>query len=226
MKILIAIILVLTPLMACTSASKSIAPEIYPAMFPGFSFTRVTISTPSLTGYEYQTNKGKALNIKHCQQANNTDVARIADYDYFRFKLLTLSCKAVEKYSLARPSSQSYFPSKLNTQFIAQLPAEVVPLLSKTDLTKRLGKTLGTYDKNTQLQSEGAHTTKLLTKDDEFYITELARGDFTGDGIEDVLIKTEWYARHAHGKHADLLILSMPNKAQSVTVFWRLNKFE
>ena len=82
------------------------------------------------------------------------------------------------------------------------------------------------YDSNTQITLEKENTFKLLTKEDEVYLTLLARGDFTNDGFEDLLIQAEWYARNAHGKHVDLLILSRLDKDGTVEIDWRLNNID
>ncbi|MCF6322741.1 MAG: hypothetical protein L3J89_00195 [Gammaproteobacteria bacterium] len=201
--------------------------KLYQEQFPGFSFvSQLDISQPALSNYEYQSIEGGKLVITSCKQANGIDISKIVDYDYFRFKLLLVSCKAIDKYSTASTAHTNNFPSKLNTNFIYQLPAAITPLLSKADTIKRQDLSIKFYDASIQITLEKENIFKLLTKADEVYLTLLARGDFTSDGFEDLLIQSEWYARNAHGKHVDLLILSRPDKGRPVEIGWRLNSID
>lgn len=201
--------------------------KLYQEKFPGFGFvSQSDISQPALSNYEYQSIEGGKLVVTSCKQANGIDISKIADYDYFRFKLLLVSCKAIDKYSTASAAHATNFPSKLGTNFVYQLPAAISPLLSKADTIKRQDLSVKSYDASTQITLEKENTFKLLTKEDEVYLTLLARGDFTNDEFEDLLIQSEWYARNAHGKHVDLLILSRPDKGRPVEIGWRLNNID
>lgn len=125
---------------------------------------------------------------------------------------------------MGKTSGQTYFANKINKELIKQLPAESVPILSRTDLNKRKEKTLFNYNKSLEVIIENSSIAKVLTKEDEYYFTVMAKADFTGDGIEDLLIRTEWYARKAFGKHVDLIVLSKISKDTSVKISWRLSK--
>jgi len=223
MKYLSIFVFINTLLLACTHVNSTIEPEIYPQQFPGFNFSNKANQVVLLSDYEYQTLKGEVLNISNCRQANDIALSSIADFEYFRFKLLLLSCKAIDKHNTATASKRSYFPAKIQADFYNQLPADIVPLLSKADLSQRQGKSIASFYKDEKLNLESPNTTKLLTSEDEIFFTLLARGDFTNDGIEDLLIQSEWYARNAHGKHADLLILSRFQQNAPISIWWRLN---
>lgn len=225
MKKLFIIFAALIFLTACSTGKKLIDTKLYQEQFPGFVFgTQSNTSFPLLSGYEYQTIEGKKLVITGCEQASHIDISTIADYDYFRFKLLLVSCIAVEKYSTVSAAHVNNFPSKLDENFIYQLPAAIIPLLSRSESSQRKGLSIKSYDASIQVTVEKENTFKLLTKEDEVYLTLLARGDFTNDGFEDLLIQSEWYARKAHGKHVDLLILSRTDGGGVISISWRLNK--
>lgn len=227
MKKLVIIFLAQVFLLACSANNKIVNTKLYQEQFPGFIFTNQSVMTrPVLSGYEYQVLEGEKLVVTTCEQASSTDVSTIADFDYFRFRLLLVSCKAIDKYSAANVVLESRFPAMLDNEFIYQLPAGITPLLSKSEFMQRQGLSIRSYDPSTQISVENKGVFKLLTKEDEVYITLLARGDFTNDGFEDLLIKSEWYARNAHGKHVDLLILSRPGDDKSVEISWRLNKVD
>lgn len=210
-------------LISCADAKNTIHPSIYISEFQGFTFNAEKQISNRISGYEYQTIDSENIKIQTCDQASHFDISKIAEFEYFRFKLLQLSCKAAEVYSTARDAKTSYFPEAFTQHFFETLPASTVPLLSKADASQRKDKTLLEYNKHAKFQTENSHTVKLLTKDDEIYITILARGDFNNDGFEDLLVKSEWYARNAFGKHTDLLILTKTDKDQPIKIDWRLN---
>lgn len=221
------IFLAYTLLLACSPHLKIVDTKFYQEQFPGFSFSsQSNISHPVLSGYEYQTVGGKKLVITNCEQASGIDISTIADYDYYRFKLLLVSCIAIDKYSKASAAHTNTFPFELDKDFIYQLPATIIPLLSQSEFLKRQGLSVKSYDTGTQVTVEKGNIFKLLTKEDEVYLTLLARGDFTHDGFEDLLVQSEWYARNAHGKHVDLLILSRTASDKRVEIIWRLNKID
>ncbi len=227
MKILITFFLTQMFLLGCSTNGEIKDTKLYQENFPGFSFsTKSDIPQSMLSGYEYQLVEGEVLVITSCEQADGIDISTIADYDYFRFKILLVSCIAIDKYSTATAAHKNNFPSKLDEAFIYQLPATIVPLLSKAEGTQREGQSVKSYDANTQITTEKENSFKLLTTEDEVYLTLLARGDFTNDGLEELLIQSEWYARTAHGKHVDLLILSRPDDSGAVEISWRLNKLD
>ena len=214
-------------LVACGKTNKQIEPSIEKSEFPGFDFSESGVNTDAiLSNYEYQTIDGKSISISSCKQALNLDISQIPEFEYFRFNSLLLSCEALEIFNRAKSSSSSYFLSEFLKDFYGQLPADVIPLLSKADRSQRQGKTLLGYDKNISISIENPHAAKLLTNEDEIYITVLARGDFTEDGVEDLLVSTEWFAIHAFGKHADLLILTKTDKDQTEAINWRLRTLD
>jgi hypothetical protein len=224
MRIFILIALINSVLIGCVVADSMIQPELYKQAFPGFEFNQKEINTAQpVSGYQYQSTSGNTIDIHNCKQASAMDSALIAEFEYFRFQQLLLSCQAMEQYARAGKSRASYFPQVFDKQFYEQLPAIAAPLLGEADLDQRQGKSFTAYETGTQVTIEPPHTAKLLTAEDEIYITILARGDFNGDGIEDLLVKSEWYARQAFGKHADLLILAKTDTSQVVKINWRLN---
>jgi len=227
MKTLVIIFLIHVFLLGCSINSEIKGAKLYQENFSGFSFSATSdISQPLLSDYEYQAVGGELLIVTSCEQADGIDISTIADYDYFRFKMLLVSCAAIDKYSTATAAHNNNFPSKLDEAFIYQLPAAIVPLLSKAEGIQREGESVKSYDANTQITTEKENIFKLLTTEDEVYLTLLARGDFTNDGFEELLIQSEWYARTAHGKHVDLLILSRPDGSGPVEISWRLNKLD
>uniref|UniRef100_UPI0010DDE005 hypothetical protein n=1 Tax=Vibrio vulnificus TaxID=672 RepID=UPI0010DDE005 len=121
-------------------------------------------------------------------------------------------------------SQDNNFAEDLDSEFIYQLPATITPFVNYSDFLRKQGESFLSYDEKTKVTIENENTFKLLTARDEVYLTLLARGDFTQDGYEDLLIQSEWYARDAYGKHVDLVILSKKNIYGYVEIAWRLNE--
>lgn len=212
-------------LVACTK-EPPIQTSINEQAFPGFVFNNNLSTGVSLNAYEYQATGDKKLNITSCDQALETSTETVADYEYFRFKLLQVSCHALNKLQQAKDSMHSYLPQKIGIEFYGQLPAAALPLLNKSEITQRSNKSIAEFYNKPAITTESDETVKILTIDDEYYIKLLARGDFNSDGIEDLLISTEWYARNANGKHVDLVVISKTGKNQPLTANWRLQAFD
>jgi len=207
---------------ACTDTHRPIKSTLNMQAFPGFEIGKNKTDV-TLTGYEYQAIESETIKPESCDQAINTHLSAVADFEYFRFKQLVLSCNAIKQFAKATDAQVTWFPAKPNISFYSELPAIVKPLLNNNEPNQLSNKTLGNYVAKTNISLETDNIAKIINSENEIYVTLLARGDFTNDGIEDLLIKTEWYARKAFGKHADLLILTKISGKTRVNVYWRLN---
>lgn len=206
--------------LSCANANDSIIPSLNTKAFPGMT---IEADKVLLKGYRYQNEDLKKVTFNDCKQALNYDIANISEYSYFRFKLLITSCTAIKKFETAHNSEKSFFPLELSNNDYKSFPALGIPYLSKTQYNHRKNKSIQNAFKKISISTD-RNGIKVLTKNDEFYIHILARGDFNGDKTEDLLVSSEWYARHAHGKHTDLVILSKTGKDKPITIEWRLNK--
>ncbi|HAS6167701.1 TPA: hypothetical protein ACGUON_002325 [Vibrio vulnificus] len=224
MKSLFTISLFSMFLLACTANTNMFEKILFHEYFPGFLFSKTSDTVIGLNGYEYTLLTNENLVVKTCEQAGKIDVSTVADYDYYRFKLLLTSCIAIDKFSTAAASQGNNFPQEIDSEFIYQLPATITPFVNYSDFLRKQGESFLSYDEKTKVTIENENTFKLLTAWDEVYLTLLARGDFTQDGYEDLLIQSEWYARDAYGKHVDLVILSKKNIDGYVEIAWRLNE--
>jgi len=223
MKALLCSLLTCLMLISCSGSNKNIPPTINLPEFPGFTLKEnVSYSTVKLSGYEFKSADGMPVVYNTCPGVTSSNESEVAEYELFRYRLLLNTCHALEKYLAAKPSAESNFPAQFDTRLIGDMPATSVPLLNKTQEEARIGKTVKTYFAGGQLSLEKNGSVKVLTDDDEISYTLLARGDFTNDGVEDLLLRVEWYARKASGKHVDLLILSKTATDKPITIGWRL----
>jgi len=202
------------------AANNEILPHLNESYFQGFSINADNIQ---LRGYKYSISRRKEISFSTCDEALRYDISKIPEFEYFRFKLLLVSCHAVNLFNTATTSSHTFFPTSLTENNIKEFPALTTPYLSKTEHSQRKNRTIEFAHKQMNISSD-SNQTKILTKDDEFYIHILARGDFNNDNIEDLLVSSEWFARHSFGKHTDLVILSKTDKDKPISVQWRLNK--
>ena len=225
MRTFYAFILINFFLIGCADAGNTIAPSVQKTEFPGFELSETgKLTSDKIAKYEYQQTNGKVLAIDSCSQAENLDLSLIPEFEYFRFRLLLVSCKAVQQIHNMKASQTSHFSKNLDKAFYEKLPAEVIPQVGEKGFKSAAGKMIANYRKDATISLENDHTGKIITEDDEIYLTLLARGDLTGDGIEDLLIKSEWFARKAFGKHVDLLVLSRTRQDGPVSISWRLDQ--
>ena len=225
MKALLCSLLVFLALSACSGKNKSIAPTINVSEFDGISIKENQgYADLALSGYEFRNVDGKTIVYHTCPEATGAKESEIAEFEFFRYRLLLNSCQALKIYQTAKASAASYFPVSFDATLVNEMPATSVPLLNKSQEVARIGKTVKSYFVKGQLTQEKNGSVKLITDDDEIRYTLLARGDFTNDGVEDLLVRSEWYARKANGKHVDLLLLTKAAKDKPTTIEWRLMK--
>ena len=216
-KSLLVMVILSAVQLSCTAASN-IPVKINKSAFPGFS---ISPSNVELMGYKFTLDSLEKVEMPNCKKALNYDISKIAEYNYFRFKLLLTSCKALNKYAEAKESNKSFFPVTLTDANYKNFPALSVPFLSKTEYKQRENKTIKQVFKKIKVSSKNNSAT-IITSEDEIYFTVLSRGDFNNDKIEDLLVSSEWYAKNANGKHTDLVILSKTGKNKAIKIDWRM----
>jgi hypothetical protein len=224
MKTMFCSVMVCLTVVACSAGnSQHVPPTINASEFAGFDINNSRdIGSVKLSGYEFKSVDGKTIRFSTCPDAERVPESGIAEYELFRYRLLLNSCRALEKYLLAKASTEAFFSPQFDANLVGEFPATSAPLLSKAQEEARIGKTVSTYFANGQISLEQGGSVRVATEDDEIIFTLLARGDFNDDGIEDLLIRSEWYARKANGKHVDLLVLTKGGKDKPVAIAWRL----
>ncbi len=215
-------VILLTIQTSCVFADNKIDPSLKIKAFPGFSI-ETSSNVIKIKDAMYSTKKREDKEFKNCKEVLNYNYERIATFEQFQFKALTSYCIAINKFIKANYSEKTFFPSNISKADIKYFPALSTPFINSYEYETRFKKTIDQVHKKITISYEN-NRMKLLTKEDEFYIDIIARGDFNNDKIEDLLISSDWYARHAHGKHTDLVILSKTSKDSPITIQWRLNK--
>ena len=129
--------------------------------FPGFDVDK-NKTDASLSGYEYQAIKGTPIKPESCNQTINIDSSTIADFEYFRFKQLIISCNAIKQFAKAMKAQTTYFPAKPDISFYSELPAMTKPLLTNNELKQLSHKTLGDYAPEINISLEMDSTAKII----------------------------------------------------------------
>jgi len=91
-------------------------------------------------------------------------------------------------------------------------------------LEKRTGKTLKEHESFLDISIIDKNRAEVLTQTNEITFDIMARADFNGDGIEDLLVRTLWYVRDAFGKGTNLFILEKTSSTGPILLTWRYTK--
>jgi hypothetical protein len=212
---------------ACAKDEQELQPSIDTAEFPGFVINgRSDYQDITLDGYEYALSDSGTVSFNKCPQVDKYDENRIAEYDFYRFRLLRISCVALKKYFSAQSYQKIYFPKELSIELVNKLPAASIPQLNRSQKSQLAGKTIKSQYPDAVMSRQEARTVKVVTDEDEYYYSLMAIGDFTNDGIGDLLVRSEWYVRNASGKHVDLLVLSKTGNENTIDIAWHINGAE
>lgn len=170
--------------------------------------------------YELENRKGDIVRFTSCTQVETTEANEIVESQYSLFKLLSLNCLALKRYSSSTNAEKSFFPVRLNKTLVAAFPATAMVKLSESDMAKRQGKTLADYEHSLDISIAGDGSAKVITPEDEITYQIMARADFDEDGLEDLLMRVDWRARAAMGRGSDFVLLNRKTKSGPVTVVW------
>ncbi len=104
-------------------------------------------------------------------------------------------CRALALLKRAKPAETSYLRAfRLNTNALDYLPASVIlPVtcdrICRADEADRSGIPLSRFEKILRVQGMGEDEVVVWTEDRKVFLTIIARGDFTSDGIDDLVLK-------------------------------------
>ncbi len=173
--------------------------------------------------YALDSPEGKELHLESCVAVNNTLETDVETSQYHLLQLMKVNCMAAGYYfeALKIGKVSSFLPATLNAGFIKSLPAQAAPNLGGQSLENRNG-TLVEIEKNLKVLSIDEGVVELSLADNlvvKYLI--MARGDFNHDGIEDMLLRLDWYISSAFGKGFDLLMVTQASKNAKPSLVWR-----
>jgi hypothetical protein len=173
--------------------------------------------------YALDSPAGEELHLYSCIAVNNTLETNVETSQYHLLQLMKANCIAAGYYfeALKIGKVPSFLPDTLNASFIKSLPAQAIPNLGGQSLENRNG-TLVESEKNLQVLSLDERVVELSLADNMVvkYLI-MSRGDFNHDGIEDLLLRLDWYISSAFGKGFDLLMVTQTSENAKPSLVWR-----
>lgn len=209
--------------MSCSFESSAGNPVLYKEHFDFYKFGETLKETTFQWTMRFKDKSKKKIPFNNCNEITVFNQKDIALFDQFRFKLFVADCTALYKFSDAKTFNKTYFQKDLNTGFITSLPANIAPIINDHIFTKQKNKSFEEAYTVTKVQKKNK-SVNIYSKEDHFSIKVLARGDFDEDGLEDLLIASEWYARNARGKFNDLVIVTKKSANKPIEITWRIHK--
>jgi len=174
--------------------------------------------------YELTAPNGNTIHLNSCTQVDATKDDDVAAFDYKRLQYVRINCLALKRYSTSTMPKKNFFPPRLTRAFIASLPATAAFLIGDSEYIRQLhGKSLAAslHGLHLHISILSKNEAKVVTDEDDDRYVVVARADFDGDGIEDLLMRIDWRARDAFGAASDLVLLSKKSASGPVSVSWR-----
>jgi hypothetical protein len=160
----------------------------------------------------------KEVKINTCNDLIKAYAAKeepLTNIEWNRFQSAAVTCYAIKAFSEAKPSTQSYLGNfALTKETINKLPVDLAFIISNDDIERsKPFKTLGEYQTNgvVEVKSQYSALFKSTTHGVGGFaqnMNVLAKGDFTGDGIEDILISVLSYPTDGTMRVFDLFIIT------------------
>lgn len=225
MKVTIVNTLSLLLLSVLVSTCFTRSPKAFPKFFNtdefvGFVSMSSDCDTVALK-YELDGVDGNPVLFKNCDDVKQTLETDIVTHQFHLWRLMQINCKAITMFQNASSSTQSYWASDFNHTFIADLPATAIPDLGGNSLDGRKGL-LKDVEPILKTRNINAYSVLAILCDTmEINYVLMARGDFNHDGIEDILLRLDWYITSAFGKGFSLLMLSKSSFSAESNIVWR-----
>jgi len=214
-------------LVACTKGNSEPSRVIYDQSFHGITITNEEdeFEYNFLDAISFSMEK-ETIDFESCEGVGEFDASKLLDFDFYRFRLFFATCMALDWYESSDKSNRSSFSDPITISQVSSFPANVLPFLSESEHAERQGLSISEYGSSKELSEPVQNRFKLLLEDSEYFVTLLARADFDRDGVEDVLLRSEWYSQNSFGKHVDLVILSKSNEQSKAYILKRLNSMD
>ncbi len=155
------------------------------------------LARPLPDPFVVRTGKGRSRQVKTCRDFLALDRTRLDTEDPLDFGPLLYTgshCEVLARLRKARPAQTSFL---LDFQLDARAPASLPPDLAitlsngearKVTAAREKGLSWKAYDPKLRARPGARGVLKVTTEGMEMTLTEYGRGDFDGDGLEDILI--------------------------------------
>ncbi|WP_299592183.1 hypothetical protein [uncultured Microbulbifer sp.] len=192
---------------ACAQKSENgeIKKVIYTDNFPGLIELGSNYGE-SKFDYKLDAKDGSTIQFRTCSDIENTTENSVKEDQFPLFTMLNINCDALKHYFTADHSQKTFFPQKLASEIIQQLPASATPNLGGNQPpapNKKISEAFPNAEATTI--SPTVVRTNLNGLDIDY--TLLARGDLDSDGTEDWIVRLDWSNPSAFGNGYELLLI-------------------
>lgn len=158
--------------------------------------------------------------LQSCMEIDATAINSVIEREANLLIGAKLDCAIAKQYINAKPATSSYLPKPLTLDYLKQFPANVIPSFNEQQERNAQRKTLGELNINENNTVQDNVFEILLNDVLIVKITEIARADFNADGMEELMIMTEWVVKDSgDGEGVDLLVIE--GKEHKPKIIWR-----
>ena len=166
--------------------------------------------------------------LQSCREIDATAINSVIEREVYLLLAAKLDCAIARQFIYAEPATSSNLPQPLSIDYLKQLPANITPSFNEQQEQNAQQKTLVEFKIN-EVNNVQEHVFELLLNDVlSVKFIEVARADFNGNGVEDVMIMTEWLVTDSgDGEGVDLLIIEDKQQKPSEgkpKVIWRFTE--
>lgn len=145
--------------------------------------------------YEVKNKDGLNISIKNCSQFldGKNQFSEIQPSEYSTFRYYLMHCLIIEKIINSKDSGKSFLPKQIvNKESPKKFPKEFISVVSKSEqeALDAMPPSARWADgvKITDTIDLGNNRLKFSQDEQEQILSEIARADFNGDGLEDALV--------------------------------------
>lgn len=165
---------------------------------------------------------GEVRDMINCLEIEATKIEQIIEREQRLLVAAKTDCKIARRYIEAAAAKSTNLPVSLDQGPLLSLPADLIPAINFDSTLGKPGGNLGELNiKSFETTQQWEHTIAL---EDAIFIklTEVARADFDQDGVEDLMLMSEWQVADAwDGQGTELLIIEDDGHDKHIS--WRYN---
>lgn len=177
-----------------------------------------------LLDYELDGADGNVIKIESCEKVRSLSENDVVTSQYKLYRLLSINCHAADLFLKGGLAQKTYFTGQSLEEVAKNMPAVMVPDLGGNSLDGRDGMTMLEHDTTIEFSSVSPMEVATLNKDGmhESYVL-VARKDVNHDGIEDLILRLDWYVDNAFGSGSTLFVLTKESETAPSKILERYN---
>jgi hypothetical protein len=165
----------------------------------------------------------KCANCASLLQRRRTGYATVPESDAQAVQSLAVDCLAIEAVGRARPARTSFLRAlRFGPETLSLLPPGLAPSISNEDRDKAQSATAKglswkQFDPAATASPDGSGLV-VVSDDIRTLIKIYGRGDFTGDGIDDLLLRVDTAALHGSYRSSRLFLLTRSSPSATLRI--------